>query len=130
MTKNNNHNLGRSGEGLVADHYAQQGYKIIAKNFQYYNKGSQGRLGEIDLIVQSDNTICFVEVKSRNDLSFGHPAEQIDYKKLRHLFKTYQYFMLNHPQYQSLYTRFDAAEVLKGKINVIYNAYNFDQFWD
>ena len=65
----------REYEKLAGNFFEQQGYKILARNWR------AGRL-EIDLIVQLDDLIVFVEVKSAASKKFGHPVERIDEKKI------------------------------------------------
>ncbi len=123
-----NFSLGNSGENLVMELYLEKGFRMVAKNFQYYNQGIQGRLGEIDLIFEKDKHLYLIEVKVRSSLEFGPPLEQINFKKLRHLYKTFQYFLLKNKQYKSYLCQFDVATVFKGKVEIISNAYNFDGF--
>ncbi len=52
------HVLGTRGERAVAHHLRRQKYRIIARNYR-------GFTGEIDLITTQNETIVFVEVKSR-----------------------------------------------------------------
>jgi len=66
--------LGRSGEYKAIQYLDQNGYIILCRNYRC-------RLGEIDIIASEGKTICFVEVKTRKNLNFGHPFEAIDEKK-------------------------------------------------
>ena len=50
--------VGAYGEQLAARHLRIKGYKILAAN---YRTG----VGEIDIIAEKINVICFVEVKTR-----------------------------------------------------------------
>lgn len=52
----------------------KQGYKIIEKNYRC-------RSGEIDIIAMERNTLCFVEVKTRNHFSYGPPYLSVTPKK-------------------------------------------------
>ena len=88
--------IGRAGEDIAADFYMQKGYRLVARNFQYYHKGSQGRWGEIYLILQGGGILVLVEVKTRSDTQFGLPVAQINQRKLRYLFKSYQYFLTKY----------------------------------
>lgn len=66
--------LGRVSESLAADYLKNKGYKIIAVNYHT-------RFGEIDIIAEDSSVVCFIEVKSRADYSFGHPKEAITPRK-------------------------------------------------
>ena len=61
---------GQMGEGLAADFLMKKGYRILERNFRT-------KLGEIDIVAKDKDTICFIEVKSRTDFSFGSPLESI-----------------------------------------------------
>src|SRR3954451_9817204 len=52
--------LGRRGEDLAAEHFAQLGYSVLARNHRT-------RFGELDLILadEAESTIVFCEVKAR-----------------------------------------------------------------
>ncbi|PFG28493.1 putative endonuclease [Corynebacterium renale] len=70
--------LGRQGEAFVAGYYRDRGYRIIDMNVRY-------RCGEIDVIAQDvDNTVVFIEVKTRTTNDFGG-VESVDHRKLRKL---------------------------------------------
>ena len=75
--------------------------------------------GEIDIIVQKDKCIIFVEVKTRTSLKFGSPAMAVNYTKRKHIksvAKMYLYLnKLNHSE-----IRFDVVEVFisNGKCNI------------
>lgn len=65
---------GRQGEDLAADFLEKQGFTIIARNWRC-------RLGEIDLIVERDQRVRFVEVKTRRGTAFGYPEEAVSSTK-------------------------------------------------
>ncbi|MEK7473196.1 MAG: YraN family protein [Patescibacteria group bacterium] len=69
---------GQRGEALAEAFLAERGFLVVARNWTH-------RLGEIDLIVERDGEIRFIEVKYRNTLMFGYPEEAVTGKKLRHL---------------------------------------------
>lgn len=57
---------GDIGENLAAEYFRDKGYKIAARKFR-------SRHAEIDLIVQRENWLLFVEVKTRNSNAWGEP---------------------------------------------------------
>ena len=76
---------GRFGEELVVKHLQQQGWRVIATNWRC-------RAGEIDIVAQEDDSLVFVEVRTRRSDSFGTPEESITPRKqarLRRLGATY-----------------------------------------
>ena len=62
--------LGRRGEEAAAEFLTQQGYQILDRNFRTPT-------GEIDIIAQEKDTLCFVEVRTRTADWPGHPFESI-----------------------------------------------------
>lgn len=76
-----NQQIGSTGEEIAKNFLLNKGYKIICLNHRT-------RFGEIDLIAQINNTICFVEVKMRQVVEQGHPLEAITPAKIRSLSKS------------------------------------------
>ena len=58
------HNLGIKGEDLAAEHLKKSGYKILFRNWKWGKN-------EIDIIAEKDDTVVFVEVKTRTDEFLG-----------------------------------------------------------
>jgi putative endonuclease len=83
--------LGKTGESLASSYLQRQGYRIIQRNFK-------ARYGEIDIICVKEETLVFVEVKTRIGHAFGTPEEAVTPKKLREVIKTAEYYKLAHDQ--------------------------------
>lgn len=62
--------IGKKGENLAEEFLQQKGYAIVARNYRY-------KRSEIDLIVQKENWLIFVEVKMRSSKAFGFPEESV-----------------------------------------------------
>ena len=73
--------LGDRGERAAERYLLKKGYVIVGR-------GYQDKFGEIDLVAVDDETIVFVEVKTRAWDVAGLPAEAVDEKKQKHLTKT------------------------------------------
>ncbi len=70
-----NQQLGQDGEQVATDFLTQQGFQIVARNWRF------GR-AEIDIIAQqTDQTLVFVEVKTRSDNMFSAPQDAVSLKK-------------------------------------------------
>jgi len=65
---------GKEGEEIAAAFLEQRGYRIVAKNFR-------SRYGEIDLIAWDQETLVFIEVKSRSSDLFGGPVGGVNHRK-------------------------------------------------
>ncbi len=73
--------LGRWGEDAALRYLNDQGYQLLARNWRT-------REGEIDLVMEQDLVIVFVEVKTRNTDLFGSPEDGITVGKQKRLRKT------------------------------------------
>lgn len=81
----------RLGEDLACDLLKKKGYKIIERNFR---KG----YGEIDIVSSFQNTLVFVEVKTRTTNLYGGAINSISYAKLQKLIRTCQFYKMTHPK--------------------------------
>ncbi len=118
----NNRQLGEYGEMLAKHYLIGKGYTILAQNFRC-------RYGEVDIIVQKDDNIVFVEVKTRRTLSYGTPAEAVDRRKQARYGKIASLYIQNNRLFESSY-RFDIVEIYMPSqnthtINHIENAFGF-----
>ncbi len=112
--------LGAMGEAVAAKHYRAAGYVLLAANYRT-------RQGEIDLIAQKDNTIVFIEVKTRTEKSIAAPREFVTKTKQMRLALAAGSFIAANPSNDAQY-RFDVAEVYafadgKSELSIIENAF-------
>ncbi|NLX70915.1 MAG: YraN family protein [Clostridiales bacterium] len=100
----NHKELGRWGEEMAARYLThEKGFRITDRNYQC-------RFGEIDLIAIKQNTLVFVEVKTRRYLNFGLPAESVTRTKQKKYHLLSQYYIKANGLY-SFDCRFDIVEV-------------------
>jgi len=66
-------------------------------------------MGEIDLILQQDETLVFVEVRLRRSLAYGGAAGSIDARKRSRLLATARHYLAGRPSMPPC--RFDAVLV-------------------
>lgn len=104
--------LGAQGEQIAAQFLEKEGYKILERNFRY------SRFSEIDIIAKDNDTIVFVEVKTRSTTNFGHPFEAVNHKKLINIFKAGLAFLKNTKEHYKRY-RIDIISVLKSEPPVV-----------
>jgi putative endonuclease len=86
-----NKHLGYIGETIATKYLYDKGYRIIERNYQK-------QYGELDIVALSNNTLIFVEVKTRIGDEFGLPEEAITPRKLREIEKTGLYYSSIHPK--------------------------------
>jgi putative endonuclease len=66
---------GSNGENLAAEFLIKKGFRIAARNYRW-------RRAEIDLIIQREDWLIFVEVKTRSSDAYGEPESFVnDYQR-------------------------------------------------
>ncbi len=96
--------LGKQGEEIAAKYLQQEGYKIISRNYR-------SRYGELDIICTHNQTMVFVEVKTRKSTNFGSPEESITRSKKEHIRKVALIYLESNPQpFREI--RFDVIGIL------------------
>lgn len=114
--------LGKAGEDRAAKFLAQQGYRVLERNFRTPH-------GEIDLIALHEGTIVFVEVKTRTSDAFGAPELAVTPRKQRRMVKT----ALGYIKYKKLHQvpcRFDVvaiSDATEREVELIQNAFEMDR---
>ncbi|MBR6782703.1 MAG: YraN family protein [Clostridia bacterium] len=103
--------IGRIGEDAVALRYAEMGFSVVARNLHISRN-------EIDLILQNETYLVFVEVKTRHATPgvpsrYGRPAAAIDNNKRMRMRKVAVDYLREHPT--PLQPRIDVAEVYMHK---------------
>ena len=105
--------IGRFGEDEAVKYLTQKGYKILDRNFSC-------KRGEIDIIALDKNEIVFIEIKARVSLKYGMPSEAVTKYKLKHIYKTAEYYLyIRNLQNQN--ARIDVIEVYIKNNQVIIN---------
>lgn len=94
---------GRLGETSAEKFLVSLGYKILTKNFR-------SKFGEIDIVAIENNTLVFIEVKTRWSNKYGAPEEAVGPYKLKSISRTGEYFKLLYPNTPNL-ERIDVVAV-------------------
>jgi len=115
--------LGIKGEKQAEEFLKKQGYKIITKNFRT-------PFGQIDIIASEKNTLCFVEVKTRRNFSFGLPQEAVSSIKQKKILKVALAYLKENGLLNRR-VRFDVVSILcdknSYKINLIRGAFECNE---
>ncbi|MDE2038700.1 MAG: YraN family protein [Elusimicrobia bacterium] len=77
--------LGDQAEERAAAYLAGRGYRILERNFRC-------RMGELDIIARSGDTVVFVEVRRRSSARFGLPQETVGPAKRRKLLRAAAFY--------------------------------------
>ncbi|MGA9798889.1 MAG: YraN family protein [Terriglobales bacterium] len=83
---------GRRGEEDAYFYLRRQGYTMVARNFR-----SPNRRGEIDLIGWHEDTLCFVEVKTRTTHDVKPAEAAVDREKRRDLLAVAREYLRHMP---------------------------------
>lgn len=84
--------IGNLGEKLALEFLEKKQYRLREKNFRIPG-------GEIDLVMEKDGILVFVEVKTRTNQTFGAGGSAFRYLQKRALLRTiFQYLGKTDPQ--------------------------------
>ena len=93
-------------ERLAVKYFQKQGLKIIENNYH-------SRFGEIDIIMNDNDVLVFIEVKYRKSIQFGSPLAVISLKKQQKIIKTAKIYMQKHGMTEyNTPCRFDVISLL------------------
>src|SRR5438034_632174 len=113
--------LGTRGENLACRFLRRNGYKVLYRNF----RGRTG--GEIDIVCRDNDTLVFVEVKTRTREDFGRPSAAVNRDKQKRIARGGLAWLrlLDNPD---ILFRFDVVEVIitdggKPRLELIKNAF-------
>ncbi|MEG1646052.1 MAG: YraN family protein [Clostridia bacterium] len=112
----NNKKLGVWGEVQAQKYLKKAGYKILETNYET-------KLGEMDIVAKIDDTLVFVEVKTRETSEYGMPFEAVTaFKQNKYIIMAKQYLLIKNPKYQEI--RFDVISILGEDLQHIENAFD------
>ncbi|MBL4643455.1 MAG: YraN family protein [Flavobacteriaceae bacterium] len=98
--------LGKEGEKLAIDYLIKHDYVILEKNYRYLK-------AEVDIIVQKENIVIAVEVKTRSSDYFGDPQDFINPKKIKLLVSALDHYVVENEL--DVEVRFDVIALVKQK---------------
>ena len=98
--------LGKKGEQLAVDFLQQKGFTILERNYRFQK-------AEVDIIIQKENLICAVEVKTRSTPEFGNPQDFVKPKQIQQLVKVMDFYINENNLDVEL--RFDIVAIIKNK---------------
>ena len=90
----------KTAESFLRDH----GLKLLQRNFS-------SRFGEIDLIMEDEKTVVFVEVKYRKSSQHGSGAEAITLHKQNRISITAGWYLAKNPHRAEQFCRFDVISI-------------------
>ena len=90
----------KTAESFLRSH----GLKLLQRNFS-------SRFGEIDLIMEEEKTIVFVEVKYRKSNEHGSGADAVTFHKQNRISRTAGWYMAKNPHRAEQFCRFDVISI-------------------
>lgn len=96
--------FGEAQENEAANFLVRQGLTLVCRNFQC-------KLGEIDLIMRSKETLVFVEVRFRRSSLYGNAAATVDWRKQGKLLRTAQFYLQRSGLRDRVPCRFDVLGI-------------------
>ena len=88
-------------EARARDYLLAHGLRLLEANFRC-------RFGEIDLIMEHADCVCFVEVRYRESLDYGGASASITRVKQRRIVKAALFYLSRHTRLAQRALRFDA----------------------
>ena len=112
--------LGKQGEEWARTYFLKQHYEILEQNWTFDR-------AEVDLILYQDQTLIFVEVKTRSGQAFGKPEEFVDAAKQKHIQRAAEEYirLMNHQGE----VRFDIFAILVNQDQEPSVNHIIDAFW-
>ena len=96
--------FGELGERIAERWLRRNGWRLVQRRFRSGHR-------DIDLIVERDDTVVFVEVKARRGVRFGDPVEAVNWSKQKELARSASVWIDRHGRPSESY-RFDVVGIL------------------
>lgn len=97
--------IGKWGEDRAEEYLLQKGFRIVTRNWQ-------NNFGEIDIIVFDQETLVFVEIRTKNSKYYGSAVESINNKKKKQLILMANIY-LNYKNWWGMPYRIDVITIDK-----------------
>lgn len=98
-----NHNTtGHLGEKMAGEYLSQKGFNILHKNWRHSH-------WEVDVIASLNDTLHFIEVKTRRSQKFGFPEDDVTKKKMENLINASEEYLFLHPEWKKI--QFDILSI-------------------
>jgi putative endonuclease len=96
--------FGELGERIAERWLRRRGWTVVQRRFRSGHR-------DIDLVVERDGTVAFVEVKARRGAEFGGPVQAVNHRKRKQLERSALVWIDRHGREAESY-RFDVVGVL------------------
>ena len=96
--------FGELGERIAERWLRRRGWRVVQRRFRSGHR-------DIDLVVEREGVIAFVEVKARRGAEFGGPIAAVNWRKQKELGRSARVWVDRHGRRDDAY-RFDVIGVL------------------
>ncbi len=87
--------IGRHGEALALDYFANKNYEILHKNWRESH-------WEVDIIAVKEGILHFIEVKTKTTNKYGYPEDEVSKSKIKFLINSAEAYLFIYPQWQRI----------------------------
>lgn len=115
ILQKNKRKIGSVYEEQAIVYLQKLGYQILEHNFNT-------RYGEIDLIALDGQTLVFVEVKYRSNLTNGYPQEAVTAQKRARIIRAARFYLYKKGKV-NVKCRFDVVAILGEELTHIIDAF-------
>ncbi|MCP3099552.1 YraN family protein [Myxococcus sp. K15C18031901] len=95
---------GAEAEEAAVRFLEAQGWRVRARNWPC-------RHGELDVVAEREDIVCFVEVRMRSSAVWGDPAHTVSFAKQRRVVKAALHYLFAH-EVRGRMIRFDVISVV------------------
>jgi putative endonuclease len=101
------HNVtGVLGEKMALKYLSEKGFVILHQNWRHGN-------WEVDIIASLEETLHFIEVKTRRTRKFGYPEDDVTKTKLTNLINASEEFLYKYPAWKRIQFDILSISILK-----------------
>lgn len=93
---------GLLGGKLAIEYLLKRGFSILYQNWRHSH-------WEVDVIASLNNTLHFIEVKTRRTQKFGYPEQDVSKKKIENLINASEEYQFLNPQWKLI--QFDMLSI-------------------
>ena len=93
---------------MAIEYLLKKGFSILHQNWRHSH-------WEVDVIASLNNTLHFIEVKTRRTQKFGYPEDDVSKKKVENLINASEEYLFINPQWKLIQFDVLAITILKNK---------------
>ena len=87
---------------MAIEYLLKKGFSILHQNWRHSH-------WEVDVIASLNNTLHFIEVKTRRTQKFGYPEDDVSKKKIENLINASEEYQFIYPQWKLI--QFDVLSI-------------------